>query len=371
MVARIVVAALAAASLAIIPSGGQGGGAAAANGSVSDSLAVFAPRPDGRQHRLDYTAWSEALAAFVLSMGPPLRKMPVIVQGPMGTRIKIGHNSIYRLEGAMVGFSLIDREVMVNIARYRRELEDVADQVDIPSLPRNEQLAYWLNLHNVAMVEKIGENWPIHQPRELLIDGVPLDEARFISVAGEALSLRDIRERVVFANWKNPAVIYGFWRGEIGGPAIQRAAFDGRSLSDQLDRAAHEFVNSRRGVERRGGTLHVSQLYAEAAPFYFTDFDADLRSHLARYVEGKVAEMLAETSRIDTTLREHDIADTSGGRRNNAFFANGRLDPGTTKLLDERRRKLDYIRRTQPRSGTVTFSNITLPGDPPNKGEVD
>lgn len=371
MVPRFMIAALVAAGFVITPSGGQSGSAAAANVPVSDRLVAFAPRPDGRKHRLDYTVWSEALSAFVLSMGPPLRKMPVIVHGPMGTRVKIGHNSIYRLEGAMVGFSLIDREVMANIARYRRELEAVADEIDIPSLPRNEQLAFWLNLHNVAMFEKIGENWPIHQPRDLLIDGVPLDEARFINVAGETLSPRDIRERIVFANWRNPAVLYGFWRGEIGGPAIQRAAFDGRDLGDQLDRAAREFVNSRRGVERRGGTLHVSRLYAEAAPFYFKDFEADLRNHLAPYAEGKVVAMLAGTSRIDATLREHDIADTSGGRRNNAFFANGRLDPGTTELLDERRRKFDYIRRTQPRTGTVSFSNITLPGDPPNKGEVE
>jgi hypothetical protein len=335
------------------------------------SLAQFIPRPDGRDHRLDYGVWTEALAAFVVSMGPPLRKVPLDVAAPPGTRIKMGPNSFYRLDGSMIGFTLIDREVMSNIARYRRELQAVADTLDIQALPRNEQLAFWLNLHNVAMVEKIGENWPIRQPRDILIDGVPLEDAPFITVQGIALSPRDIRERIVYAHWESPVVIYGFWRGEIGGPAIQRAAFDGRDIASQLDLAAREFVNSRRGTERRGDTMHVSRFYTDAAPFYFSDFDRDLRGHLAQHVEGTLVESLAETALIEATIYEYDIADLSGGARSNPFFASGRLDAGVARMLAERQRKFEYMRRERIPTFTITVSNITLPGDPPNKGEVD
>lgn len=338
---------------------------------VGDTFSAFVPRHDGRDNRLDYSVWTEALAAFVVSMGPPLRKMPVAIAPPIGSRVKFGPQSMYRLDGSLVGFTLIDREVMGNIGRYRRELEAVAETLDIPALPRNEQLAYWINLHNVAMVEKIGEEWPIRQPREIMVDGVPLDDARFVTVRGVSLSLRDIREKIVFAHWKDPVVIYGFWRGEIGGPAIQRAAFDGREISAQLESSAREFINSRRGTEKRGDTLHVSRFYAEMAPFYFPDLEADLRAHLARYAEGPVIDMLADTGVIMASIYEHDIADLSGGRRSNPFFASGRLDVGADIVLQERERKFEYIRRTQPRTSIVTFSNIDLPGDPPNKGEVE
>ncbi|MDP5104390.1 MAG: DUF547 domain-containing protein [Erythrobacter sp.] len=340
-------------------------------GTAKGAFDSFAPRPDGRKHRLDYGVWTEALTSFVVSMGPPLRKLPVASAPGIGTRIQIAPNSIYRTDGSMVGFTLIDREVMANIARYRNELQAVSDTLDIQSLPRNEQLAFWLNLHNVAMLEKIGESWPVRQPRDVMVDGVPLDDARFITVRGVALSPRDIREEIVFRHWQNPKVIYGFWRGEIGGPAIQRAAFEGRDISNQLERAAREFVNSRRGTEKRGSTLHVSRFFADAAPFFFPDFETDLRAHLGEYVEGQVAEMLAETARIDASIYEYDIADLSGGRRSNPFFASGRLDAGASIMLAERARKLEYVRRKLPRTGTVTFSNIILPGDPPNKGEVE
>ncbi|WP_143738096.1 DUF547 domain-containing protein [Erythrobacter donghaensis] len=333
-----------------------------------DRFAAFTPRPSGREDRLDFSVWSEALAAYVVSMGPPLRKMP---PGGAGGSRRFGHNSIYRLEGAMVGFDVMDAETIANIARYRRELEALADQIDIQSLPRNEQLAYWFNLHNVALVEQIGAAWPVYVPREIMVAEVPLDEARFVTVKGVPLSPREIRERIVFANWRSPAVIYGFWRGEIGGPAMQRRAFQGLGLSAQLDSVAREFANSRRGVERRGGTLHVSRLYAEAAPFFFPDFEADLRTHLAAHVEGKVAEMLPRTETVKASLYEHDIADLSGGRRPSAFYRDGRLSPPVLGLLAQRARKLEYIRRTRPRTYTVTFSNIDLPGDPPEKNEIE
>jgi hypothetical protein len=370
MVPKWVMTILLTAALAV-PVNGQGSAPAPAFAADQDALATFTPRPDGRDHRLDYSVWTEALAAFVVSMGPPLRKVPLGVAAPPGTRLQMGPNSFYRLDGSMIGFTLIDREVMANIARYRRELQAVADTLDIQALPRNEQLAFWLNLHNVAMVEKIGENWPIRQPRDILVDGVSLEDARFVMVRGIALSPRDIRERIVYAHWKNPVVIYGFWRGEIGGPAIQRAAFDGRDIGSQLDLAAREFINSRRGTEKRGDTLHVSRFFTAAAPFYFRDFDRDLRAHLATHVEGKVANMLADTAMLKASIYEHDIADLSGGRRSNPFFATGRLDAGVARMLAERSRKFDYMRRENIPTATVTFSNIVLPGDPPNKGEVE
>ena len=346
----------------------DGSGQAIPAAPPREALAVFAPRPDGRDHRLDYSVWTEALRAYVVSMGPPLRKMPP--GGPAGRR-KDGHNSLYRLDGAMVGFDVMNAEIIANIARYRRELEAVADTLDIQALPRNEQLAFWFNLHNVALVEKIAAEWPVYIPRDILVDGVPLDEARFITVRGIALSPRDIREQIVFRHWKNPKAIYGFWRGEIGGPAMQREAFDGRDIGEQLDRTAREFTNSRRGVERRGDTLHVSQFYAEVAPFYFPQFEQDLRAHLANYVEGKVANMLVETEMVKASIYEHDIADLSGGRPPSLFYRGGQLSPQVLKLLGERAQKFEYMRRKDIPIYTVTFSNIILPGDPPGNIEVE
>jgi len=340
---------------------------------VADPFAIFVPTTDPIRHRIDYSLWDFALKNLVISMGPSTRQTARPPRSVIGSRLRQGHNSRYRLEGSMLGFSFLDAEAIASFGEYRRELEMVATSLDISKLPRNEQLAFWINLHNVALIEKIAEEWPVRQPRELQVDGVPLDEARYINVSGVPMSLRDIRERIVFANWRSPKVIYGFWRGEIGGPALEREAFTGGNVSSLLDAAASDFVNSLRGTQEHGDTLEISVLYRDVAPFYFPDFENDVRAHLTEYAEEEVAEILAETTSTRASISEQDIADLAGGTRGSNYLAASRpgLSIGVAELLQQRQRKLERMERNEERTGRVIFSNIDLPGDPPNKNAVE
>ena len=347
--------------------------AAAQTGEAANPFAIFTPTETPIRHRIDYGIWDYALKNIVISMGPSSRSRPYAQPEPLGTRLRQGHNSRYRLEGSMVTFSSFESETIESFAEYRRDLESVGDTLDISTLPRNEQLAYWINLHNVAMMEKIAAEWPVRQPREIEVDGVPLQEAKFITVRGVAMSPKDIREQIVFANWRDPKVIYGFWRGEIGGPALEREAFTGANVGSLLGIAAEDFVNSLRGTQKSGDRLNVSKLYDEAAPFYFPDFQTDLRAHLAEYALEEVTGILSETSEIRASIEEQDIADLAGGSRGANYLASSRpgLPPGAVQLLVQRQRKLEVLEQNDVPTGRVIFSNIDLPGDPPNKNAVE
>ena len=338
-----------------------------------ERFAIFTPTTDPIRHRIDYEIWDYALKNMVISMGPSTRTRPAPWVQPNGTRIRQGHNSRYRLEGSMVSFATFSQETIASFAEYRRDLESVSETLDIASLPRNEQLAYWFNLHNVAMMEVISREWPVRQPRDIEIDGEPLDEARFLTVRGVPMSLRDIRENIVFANWRNPKVIYGFWRGEIGGPALEREAFTGANVSSLLDIAADSFINSLRGTQKLGSRLEVSRLYEETAQFYFPDFETDVRAHLATYANEDVTEILAETDLIRASITEYDIADLSGGARGAIYLESSRagLNPGALTLLVQRQRKLDVLERENVPTGRVIFSEIELPGSTPNQNAVE
>jgi hypothetical protein len=348
---------------------------AQANAPLSDAqLATFAPSNAPNNDKIDYSIWDEAMKSIVISMGPSLREGAPRPDQSLGTRRQYGHVSRYRLEGTRVMFSFLDSDVIASFTEYRKDLENTADIVDIQSLSRNEQLAYWINLHNVAMVEQIANAWPIRQPREIKVGGVPLDEARFITVEGIKLSPRDIREKIVYRHWKDPVVMYGFWRGEIGGPSLQREAFNADNVGRLLIRGAGDFVNSLRGSQELGGKLQVSELYKEAAPFFFSDFENDVRAHLARYADDKTSALIAKTTSVDPRINEYDIADLEGGVREPSYqniTSDGvatrfRIPQSMAALLRERETKFQEIIR-QGRTGTVTFSNITLPGDPDDK----
>ena len=337
---------------------------------VEPEYRTFVPSEIANEERIDYSIWTEAMKNLVVSMGPSLREGAGRPDPSFGTRRQYGHVSRYRLEGNRVMFSFLDDKVIESFTEYRRDLEATADKVDIQKLSRNEQLAYWINLHNVAVIERIAKDWPVRQPREMKVDGVPLDEAKIVTVEGVALSPRDIREKIVYPNWSDPKVIYGFWRGEIGGPSIQREAFNAENVARLLEKGASEFVNSLRGTEKAGDTLEVSELYEEAAPFYFPDFGKDLRAHLREYAQPEVIAILDETSDTRASIREWDIADLAGGVReptyqnitSNGVAVTTRIPQSMARLLAQREQKFQKIIR-EGRTGTVTFSNLKLPGE--------
>ncbi|MEO0418584.1 MAG: DUF547 domain-containing protein [Pseudomonadota bacterium] len=337
-------------------------------------FAIFTPASDPVRHQITYDIWDFALKQMVVWMGPSLRRRPYASQQNAAQgRLRQGHKSRFRNEGSLVAFSRFDQQAIASFTQYRQELEQVADTLDITSLPRNEQLAFWFNLHNVAMVEQIASNWPVRQPRELLVDGAPLNDARFITVRGVPMSLRDIRENTVYANWRDPKVIYGFWLGEIGSPSLERVAFTGGNVSSLLEVKAEEYINSLRASEKRGDTLHVSTLYDDVAPFYFSEFNADVRAHMAQFAKEDVAKMLEKTDQIKASIREWDIADMSGGRRDSIAVQGARpgVSAGMAEVLYQRQRKFEQLKKEELPTGRVYFTQIILPDQDPSAGQID
>lgn len=345
--------------------------------TTNSQFARFTPTAEPNRDRIDYAVWDDVLSYVVFRMGRSLRETAGRPDPGLGSRRMYGHDSRYRLEGNRVLFSFFDADLKATFSAYRLDLEETGAAVNINQLGRNEQLAYWINLHNVALVEQIALNWPVRQPREIMIDGVPLDDARFITVQGVRLSPKDIRTKIVYPNWKDPKVIYGFWRGDIGGPSIQGDAFNSDNVGRLLERGATDFINSLRGAQKRGDRLQVSTIYEEARNFYFTDWEKDLRNHIAQYAKDDVAEVLANTTRSEAVIAEADIADMAGGVREPSYSnvtrdgtqISFRVPQGMARLLSEQQRKFEKILR-EGRTGTVIFNDIQLPGEDPVSNEV-
>ncbi|MGI8943056.1 MAG: DUF547 domain-containing protein [Qipengyuania sp.] len=351
---------------------------AAAASSVEANFAQFAPRSQATSARLDYSIWDEALDFFVLRMGPSLRQGAPSVSPGMGTRRTYGHDSLYRLEGNRVIFSFLNDDVKASLTEYREDLERIGSEIDIAGLARNEQLAYWINLHNVAVIERIARDYPVEAPSRMKIGAAQqaLDDAPFITVAGVAMSPKDIRTKIVYPHWSSPKVIYGFFRGDIGGPSIQRDAFSSDNVDALLTENATEFVNALRGTEKRGSTLHVSTIYEEARPFYFRNWPADLRGHLTEFASDEVRQDIAATSEVKASIYEPDIADLANGDREpsygNVQVDNGsgdfvqqsfRIPQSIGRLMTERSEKMRRIIKDKVRTGRVEVLPFVMPGE--------
>ncbi len=285
------------------------------NAPSEGPISTFIPQSQTSKTRLDYGVLNDALYYSVLPLGPSTRRRMGRVEAQTGTRSLTGHRSPYRLEGSRISFSLLNDDYKGALKDYQKDLERIGSEVDLTRMSRNEQLAYWFNLHNVTMIAKIVEEYPVRRPSKLKVNGVPLDEAKILTVKNVPLSLKDIRERIVYPNWKNPNVIYGFFRGDIGSPGILDSAFTGQNLNSGLKTSATEFVNSLRGVHEISNARKVSRIYQEAAPYYFPNFEADLERHLLVYAREDVRPEIVAPKPMAIDKYDDVVADLVGGSR--------------------------------------------------------
>jgi Protein of unknown function, DUF547 len=340
---------------------------------------VFAPKPQTSDTKLDYTVWDAALQDSVVKMGPSLRSRAPKKKASIlnNSRIVKGHKSPYRLEGSRVTFSYMPDKYIDTLTTYRKDLVSIANEQDLQTYSKKEQLAFWMNLHNVLLIENIAKEYPVRKPSRLKIgaNGEKLHEAKLVVIQGVPLSLRDIRENIVYRNWSNPLVMYGFFRGDIGGPGIMNYAITSDNISYVLNLQAYEFVNSLRGFNAIFSTRNVSQIFQEAAPYYFENWPIDVERHIRQFADGKTLSDIEKNLPFKVAEYDQTVADLWGGtmsRQSNpgvSYDRYGNIQASNVPpIMYERARKIRQLRRKGllKRNYTVTITDIdtTDPADP-------
>jgi len=200
-----------------------------------------------------------------------------------------------RIGGGRRSFGPIYEVNMVNYSRlgenFRGALGELLDdfaEVQVASLNPDEQLAFWLNLHNAAFLAALVDRYPIEHLEDLMkgSDNRPgLLDATRVKVDGTNLTLRQIREDVLDSNWPSPLVIYGLFSGSEDGPNMSQTAYTGKNVYDLLAASAREFINSDRGVKFLGSRARVSEIYQWPGPRFKNR--AALITHLRKYAASR------------------------------------------------------------------------------------
>ena len=210
----------------------------------------------------------------------------------LGRYLHVADDGVNRFDYAAV--SADDRAAL---AAYVDSLATTA----VSGCPRNEQLAYWINLYNALTVQVVLEHYPVDSIRDIDIspgffsDG-PWGRA-LVTVESEDLSLDDIEHRVLRPIWKDPRIHYALNCASIGCPELAREPFTGDNAERMLDERARAFINHPRGVAVSERGLRLSSLY----DWYDEDFGGDeagVLAHIANYAEPPLAEALAASPSV-------------------------------------------------------------------------
>lgn len=274
-----------------------------------------------------YDDWNHVLQSSVMVTGRSDRKKAIPPAGSTGSNITYTNQKATRYEGNRVFYHVFDNSHTQILIKLRKSLETVSDEISLTELSRNEQLAYWLNLHNVAVMAEISEAYPVKIMKGRIRGTKKSWRRKTMRIAGEPTSILDIRQHVI-ENWDNPLVLYGFYLGAVGGPNIRNTAFTGKTLRRQLTENAQEFTSSLRGIQFWGDTASVSELYKIGARL-FPDFQQDIKAHFHQYADPAVRSRMATVTKFKTDQFDWHIADLYNGVFTLSESFRGLSSPGT------------------------------------------
>ena len=277
---------------------------------------------------MDFKQIDDLLNSSVLEMGRSKRTKAARADRSIGTHLSQSINASTDNEGNRFSFEIFNSvEKITRLSDVREFLENVPDKTSLCLFNKKEQLAYWLNLHNVALINEIVKVYPMRNLQSLLEGDGSILNKKILNVADVALSLNDIRQYILPNNYNNnPLIIYGLYSGNIGSPGIMKQAFTGKNVYPLLKKNAADFINSNRGTSLSSGSkIRVSAYYQRNAQ-YFSDFQTDLKQHLLSYVEGNIKQNIKNATFFIPDIDNWKVADLYG-TTNNFGESSSSMDP--------------------------------------------
>ncbi len=163
------------------------------------------------------------------------------------------------------------------------------EKVDVATLDRPEQFAFWANLYNAKTIDVVLDKYPVKSIKDISLGGGLLTlvtggpwKAKLVKVKGQDLSLDDIEHGILRPGFKDPRVHYAVNCASFGCPNLATEAFTGARLEAQLDAGAQAYINHSRGVKLDGGKVTASSIYN----WFQADFggnEAGVLAHMRKY----------------------------------------------------------------------------------------
>jgi len=277
------------------------------------------------KYAINYDDLTAVLSTVVVDVGRSSREKVAPSQAATGTRMKASTKRSTQNEGNRFYYETFEdnEEAQRLLVGIQKSLERVPDEVSLEYFSRDEQLAYWLNLYNVTVLNEIIKVYPKRSLKKVLVGKKSILSKKLLTVAGVSLSLNDIQFTILNQNYDNdPLIMYGLYQGNIGGPNIRKKAYTGKDVHRALTNNSIEFINSNRGTQSKDEKVfRVSSLY-DRNRAYFPDFDTDLTTHLLNHLKGYELQNLRGTSALKPDINDWTVTDLGGTYRDlGATFA--------------------------------------------------
>jgi hypothetical protein len=183
------------------------------------------------------------------------------------------------------------------------------------TLPRNEQLALWINAYNAYTIQLINNKNEresirnINKTAGFLKFKGPWSES-FAVVGGRTMTLDDIEQRTIRPTFREPRIHFALVCAAVGCPPLRSEAYTGARLEAQLDDQANVFLlrsPTKNRVDVANRTVYRSQVFSFSD--YMRDFggsEATVGQFIARYYPAGAEKTLLESGQFSVVKTDYD-----------------------------------------------------------------
>lgn len=166
---------------------------------------------------------------------------------------------------------------------------------------REERIAYWINAYNAFTIKLIMDHYPVASIKDIK-NGIPFVntvwDIKFINIEGAEYDLNNLEHGILRPKYNEPRIHFAVNCASISCPKLQRFAYTGDKLDEQLDRAARDFLNDPEKNEIAAGKVNLSKILN----WYWGDFKDQYDSRIElvnQYVDEIVVNPEAEVDFLE------------------------------------------------------------------------
>lgn len=146
-------------------------------------------------------------------------------------------------------------------------------QVNVNALSEAEQVAFYINLYNAAMLEIVLENYPIESVKTIGILPFSVFKKDQIKLGDGKVSLDDVEKGILLNKYFDPRIHFTVNCASESCPPLRSEPFTGSQLEKQLQEQTELFANSERAARVNEDARSIA--YSELFKWYADDFDGE------------------------------------------------------------------------------------------------
>lgn len=191
---------------------------------------------------------------------------------------------------------------VARLEEYRREMSRVKPSEH----PRDEALAYWINLYNASTIHLIVKNYPVDSIRDLGGWVSSVFDKQFIRTTRGTLSLDTVEHGIIRPKYDEPRIHFALVCAAKSCPPLRSEAYTGPELDRQLEEQTEEFLESNMNqftVDKGSLSLELSSILY----WYQEDFggESGVADYVRDYLPANQAKLIEEGD-YSISFRDYD-----------------------------------------------------------------